>query len=70
MKKLFKKYPEGTLIVLAVIFSAFIFYYFIGGMIVAARGIDNVFTVNKNATENMTFNLSGAAKLDLRGLAQ
>lgn len=70
MKKLYIKYPEGTLIALAVLFSAFMLGYFIWGVAVAANGIENVFTANKNAPENMGFDFADAAKLNLRGLAQ
>lgn len=70
MPKLFKKYPEGILIALAIIFSVLVLGYFIFGVTSAARGIANVFNVNKNKAENTSLNLSAASKLDLRGLVQ
>lgn len=70
MSKLFKKYPEGTLVALAVAFSAFVLWYFVSGVTSAAHGIVDVFNINKSATENAGFDLPAAAKLDLRGLVQ
>jgi len=70
MLKLFKKYPEGMLIALAVVFSALILGSFILGVTSAVNGIENVFNISKNETGNASFNIPAAAKLDLRGLAQ
>jgi len=70
MSKLFKKYPEGTLVALAIVLSVFTLWYFISGITSAADDIAGMFTVSKSGTENAGFNMSGAAKLDLRGLIQ
>lgn len=70
MPKLFKKHPEGMLVALAVVFSVLMLGYFVFGVMNAMYGIAGVFNINKSGTENTSFNLSDAAKLDLRGLAQ
>jgi len=70
MPKLFKKNPEGTLIALAVVFFAIMLCYFILGVTTAVGGITDVFSANKNQPQNVSFNLSAASQLNLRGLVQ
>ena len=52
MPKLFKKHLEGILVALAIVFSALMIGYFILGVTSAARGIADVFNINKSGTEN------------------
>ena len=72
MSKLFKKYPEEILIALAIAFSVLALGYFILGVTSATRGIADVFNIDisKGGAGSLGFNISAAAKLDLRGLEQ
>ena len=57
-------------VALAILFSVIVLGYFIFGIFSAVHGIADVFNVSVSKTENPSFDLSTAKKLDLRGLIQ
>lgn len=69
MEIFFRKHTEEFLMAFAVVLIGFTIGCFVWGMIYASENLDNVFTSKPVVGQTIGFNLSGAQKLDLRGLA-
>jgi hypothetical protein len=70
MKTLFKKYPETLLVILAAVFLVVIVGYFAWGVGEVVRQLDRGVNAKVPPAESAGFNLSGARRLDLRGLVK
>lgn len=70
MRKIFRKYPESTLIALAAVFLAIILAYFtwgVGQVIGEANRAENG---KGNSGGNPGFNIEGAQRLGFHGLVK
>ena len=70
MKKIFRKYPETVLIVLAAIFLGTVVAYFVWGAGAVAGDVNNALNANITTSPYAGFDLNGARALNLRGLVK
>ncbi|MGC9599062.1 MAG: hypothetical protein ABSE18_01620 [Minisyncoccia bacterium] len=70
MKAFFRRYPEITLAVFAIVFLAIIVAYFIWGIGDVVAGVNRAVQANVPVGANTSFNLEGAEALHLPGLAK
>jgi hypothetical protein len=67
MKIFFRKHVEGFLIGIALILVGVMLWCFAWGMIYVSQNLDSVFEPKSAGIQTVSFNLSGAQNLNLRG---
>ena len=69
MEAFFRKHVEKFLMGLAVILVGIMLWCFVWSMIYISQSLDSVFESGSTGVQTVSFNLSGAKSLNLRGFA-
>ena len=70
MKFFFRKHLEGFLVGFTIVLVGIMAFCFVWGITYVSQNLDSVFEARSAETQTISFNLSGAKSLDLRGLVQ
>ena len=70
MKKIFRKYPDAVLTLLALVFLGTLFFSFSWGIGQVVQEVNRGLNAGEVGSENPGFDLAGARSLDLRGLVK